>query len=290
MWDNPKLDQILDLLTPFIKKGEHFMATASQALLDLQNAVNTLVAGQTNLAAGIAELQTADANIDAALVTLESKIGAQDGVSAADVEAVVAQLKTASAALANANTSVGTVVTDLNTQVSKAGSSGSGITVTVTPATAALGQGITQQFAATGDPAGYIWSLNPATGQGTIDQNGLYTAPTGQDGAVQVIATSKTDSAKAASAAVTFAAGNATGVTVSPVAAAVAQGNTQQFTAVVTGDSSNAVVWSLTPATGAGTLDQTGLYTPPTTPGGSAQVTATSKANPAIFANASVTF
>lgn len=272
-------------VTDYQIKGENFMSSAAQALIDLQNAVNLVVAAQTNLAAGIAALQTADAAIDAAIVALEGKVG---GVSPADVEAVVATLKTASTALAAANSSVGTVVTDLNAQV--AGSTGSGITVVVSPATATLAAGAKQQFSATGDPSGYIWSLNPANGQGTIDQTGLYAAPNAQSGAVQVIATSKTDSTKAASAAVTFTMASATAVTVSPATAALAQGQIQQFAAVVTGDASNAVVWSLTPATGSGSIDQTGLYTAPTGADGSAQVTATSTLTPTVFGNAGVTF
>jgi hypothetical protein len=285
-----KLDQILDHQITFNRKGEKFMSSAAQALIDLQNAVNTVVAAQTNLTAGMQQLQAADAAIDHAIVALEAKINSPSGVSAADVEAVVAQLKTASDALATAGTSVGTVVSDLNTQVANAGSTGSGITVVVSPATATLAAGATQQFSATGDPAGYIWSLNPADGQGMIDQNGLYTAPAAQNGAVQVIATSKTDSTKAAAAAVTFATSSATAVAVSPATATVAQGATQQFSAVVTGDASNAVAWSLTPATGAGTIDQTGLYTAPTGADGSAQVTATSTLTPTVFGNAGVTF
>jgi hypothetical protein len=287
---NVRLDQIILAQTTFNEKGEKFMASAAQALIDLQNAVNTLVAGQTNLAAGLKALQAADAAIDAALATLEGEVSGETGVSAAAVEAVVAQLNTASTALAAANTSVGTVVTDLNTQVSKAGSGGSGITVVVSPATEAMGQGEQQQFTATGDPSGYVWSLNPASGAGIIDQTGLYSSPAGANGTVQVIATSVTDNTKAGSAAVTFNASNATAVTVSPTAQFVAQGATAQFTAVVTGDSSNAVVWSVTPATGAGSISPTGLYTPPTTAGGSAQVTATSVANPQVAGNAAVTF
>jgi hypothetical protein len=269
-------DEMLSLLRHLNNKGEEFMSSASQALIDLQNAVNTLVAGQT-------QLQTADAAIDAALAILETEVSNENGVSPAAVEAVVAQLKTASAA-------VGTVVTDLNTQVTKAGSTGSGISVVVSPATAELGQGATLQFEASGDPSGYIWSLNPATGEGSISTTGLYTAPTTGSGSVQVIATSVSDSTKASSAMVSYAAGNATAVAVTPPAAQVAQGTTQQFAAVVTGDSSNAVVWSLNPATGAGTIDQTGLYTPPTTAGGSVQVIATSVANPEVSGNALVTF
>jgi hypothetical protein len=292
-----KLDQILDnqtaldqKVTNYQIKGEKFMSSASQALIDLQNAVNTVVASQTNLAAAVASLQAADAAIDAALVVLEGEVkSGGSGVSAAAVEAAVAQLNTASTALAAANTSVGSVVADINAQVVTAGT-GSGITVVVSPATAALAAGAQQQFSATGDPQGYIWSLNPANGMGTIDQNGLYTAPTAQSGAVQVIATSKTDSTKAGSAQVTFATSAATAVTVSPASATVAQGAQQQFSAVVTGDATNAVVWSLTPATGAGTIDQTGLYTAPTGSDGSAQVTATSTLTPSVFGNAGVSY
>jgi trimeric autotransporter adhesin len=286
MWDmdhHQKLEkilaqnaEILRLLVTMAEKGEEFMSSASQALIDLQNAVNTLVAGQTNL-------QAADAALDAALATLEAELSNENGVSPAAIEAAVAQIKTASAA-------VGTVVADLNTQVTKAGSTGSGITVVVSPATAELGQGQTLQFSASGDPSGYIWSLNPAAGEGSISTTGLYTAPTTGSGSVQVIATSASDSTKASSAQVSYAASNATAVLVTPPAAQVAQGTTAQFSAVVTGDSSNDVEWSLNPPTGAGTIDQTGLYTPPTTPGGSVQVIATSEANPAIAGNALVTY
>lgn len=84
-------------------------------------------------------------------------------------------------------------------------------------------------------------------------------------------------------------------VTVSPTTAGpIAQGATQQFTATVTNDPQNAgVTWSLSPvAAGAptGSVSTSGLYTPPTTPGGTDTVVATSVSNKAVSASATVTF
>jgi hypothetical protein len=74
--------------------------------------------------------------------------------------------------------------------------------VLVSPSSANLDHGTSEQFSAFGDNKGYNWSLNPATGAGIIDQTGLYTAPR-SNCTVQVIATSQQNSSKAASARVT---------------------------------------------------------------------------------------
>lgn len=77
-------------------------------------------------------------------------------------------------------------------------------------------------------------------------------------------------------------------VTIAPLSAGpIAQGSTQQFTA--TTNDPKGVAWSVSPATG-GTVDSTGLYAPPTTPGGSATVLATSVTTPSVFAGAPVTY
>jgi hypothetical protein len=77
-------------------------------------------------------------------------------------------------------------------------------------------------------------------------------------------------------------------VLVAPATAGpVAQGSTQQFTA--TTNDAKGVVWTVAPATG-GTVDPTGVYTPPTTPGGSATVTASSVTTPSVSASATVTY
>ena len=73
-------------------------------------------------------------------------------------------------------------------------------------------------------------------------------------------------------------------VTVAPSSAAVSAGGTQQFTATGTGSTNTAVTWKLTPATGAGTISTSGLYTAPssvTTPQ-TVTITATTAANPAV--------
>ncbi len=80
-------------------------------------------------------------------------------------------------------------------------------------------------------------------------------------------------------------------ISVAPTAASVAVGNTQQFTATVTGTSNAAVTWSVAGGAANGTISITGLYTTPaTTPNPpQATVTATSQADSTKFASATVT-
>jgi hypothetical protein len=80
-------------------------------------------------------------------------------------------------------------------------------------------------------------------------------------------------------------------VSISPTSAGpIAQGSTQQFSATVTGDPSNAgVTWSVNPMAG-GTVDKNGLFTPPATTPGTAQVVATSVTDTTKSASASVSF
>lgn len=82
----------------------------------------------------------------------------------------------------------------------------------------------------------------------------------------------------------------AVSVAISPTSATVAQGATQQFSATVSGDAKNAgVTWAVGDVS-QGSVDQTGLYTPPTTPGGSGTVVATSVSDTSKSATASVSF
>jgi hypothetical protein len=68
----------------------------------------------------------------------------------------------------------------------------------------------------------------------------------------------------------------------------IAPGKNQKFTAVVTGDPSNAgVKWDI--AQGGGEMSPEGLYTPPTTPG-HATISATSKADTTKVAEVLVNF
>lgn len=82
------------------------------------------------------------------------------------------------------------------------------IAVTIAPASAAVGTGQATQFSATSDSAGVTWSVSGgnAGGPGTIDGNGVYTAPLGSSTTVTVTATSKTSPASTSSATVNVVA------------------------------------------------------------------------------------
>jgi len=166
------------------------MISAELALAGLQTPIRTLLAGKDTLLAALKELQTAREAIDQAVATL-ADTGAE-GVSPAVMKTALEQFKAASSGLLRARTAVRTVSRTVFRM---------GIDVEISPTTATVDHHAAVQFSALGDSFGYVWSLNP-TGKGTIDQTGHYTAP-GSNGTVQVIATSKTDSSKAASAQLT---------------------------------------------------------------------------------------
>jgi arylsulfate sulfotransferase len=73
------------------------------------------------------------------------------------------------------------------------------LTISITPATAALGTGQSMPFAATGDSGGVTWSVSSAAmgaagSAGTIDASGNYTAPSGAQSVTAIVkATSKTN-------------------------------------------------------------------------------------------------
>ena len=125
---------------------------------------------------------------------------------------------------------------------------GTAPTLTITPPTATLNTGATQQF--TANPAtGVTWT---ATG-GTISKTGLYTAGN-TAGTYTVTAKNTTDTA---TASVTITAAQT--LTITPPTATLNSGATQQFTA----SPSTGVAWL---ATG-GTISNTGLYTAGNTAG-----------------------
>jgi hypothetical protein len=168
------------------------------------------------------------------------------------------------------------------------------VAVTISPGTATLGGGGTQQFAATVYNAtnkGVTWSVS---GGGTIDVNGLFTAPTVVTtlSTATVTATSVADSSKFGRATVTLIP---ISVAVSPAVATVAINATQQFTALVSGTPNLAVTWSLSGAgcsgSSCGTLSATGFYTAPASVPNPATVTitATSVADPTKSGTATVT-
>src|SRR3954454_9069660 len=117
------------------------------------------------------------------------------------------------------------------------------VAVSVTPGSASVQTGGTQQFTATvtgSTNTAVTWS---ATG-GTIASSGLFTAPA-TAGTYSVKVTSVADSTKSASATVTVTAPPPpVAVSISPTSASLQTGGTQQFTAAVTGTTNTAVTWS----------------------------------------------
>jgi len=83
------------------------------------------------------------------------------------------------------------------------------VSVSVSPATTSLSASQTQQFTATvanTTNTAVTWSLNPATGAGTVSSTGLYTAPAtiASTQTVTITATSAADPTKSASATITL--------------------------------------------------------------------------------------
>ena len=154
-------------------------------------------------------------------------------------------------------------------------------TITVSPATASVATGGTQQFTATGlDQFGkplspqpiFAWSVN---GGGTISSSGLFSAITA--GGLFTVTASSAVVSGTASVTVT-APPVLTTITVSPATASVATGGTQQFTATgldqIGQPVSTQPVFSWT-VSGAGTISSSGLFSA-STAGGPFTVTASS--------------
>jgi hypothetical protein len=152
----------------------------------------------------------------------------------------------------------------------------SGLTVTPTSATVALGG--TKQFSAS---QAVTWSVSGSGSLGTIDGNGLYTAPaSGSTPATATVrAISQSDTTNSATAQVTIPS---VGVSVSPTPLSLypnvagAHGwptQSQQFAAAVNNSGNTAVSWTVSP--GGGTIDTHGFYTAPATVPNPATVTVT---------------
>lgn len=186
---------------------------------------------------------------------------------------------------------------------SSSSSSSTTVAVTISPTTASIAGGATQQFTATvtgSTNTSVTWGVNGEAGGdaiiGTVSTTGLYTAPTKLPSSttVTVTATSVADTTKAAPAVVTLTAPTVT-ISIAPTSAPVPAGGTQQFTPTVTStDNDTAVTWSVSgcaavPAN-CGTVDSKGLYTAPLSPPNEAiTVTATSVADAAFTASAPIT-
>lgn len=168
--------------------------------------------------------------------------------------------------------------------------------VSVSPSTASVGGGGTQQFTATvlgtNNPSqGVTWSV--ATGGGSINSSGLFTAPsaTSSTQTITVRATSTADGTKSGTATITVVAlaPTVSGVTVSPSSATLGGFSQQQFSASVLGSNNPAqtVTWS---ATG-GSITTGGLFTAPGSSGSIQTITvrATSSVDGSKSGTATVT-
>ncbi len=148
-----------------------------------------------------------------------------------------------------------------------------------------------------GANAGVTWALtqsnapcSPACGTLSVSASPSgtpikYTGPSAvpANPAVSLTATSVTDTARTAPAAITVTSNpGTTAVTISPSRAAITRWQTQTFTPTVTGASDMTVTWQVDTIAGGnssvGTIDSTGKYIPPTT-AGTHTITAVSNAD-----------
>lgn len=143
--------------------------------------------------------------------------------------------------------------------------------VTVTPNTATVEAGETQQFTAkvegTGDVSQEVtWSVSGSNAGTTISTTGLLTVAANETAEeLTVTATAVGDGTTYATATVTVTPpATITGVTVTPATATVEAGKTQKFTATVsgTGNYDKSVTWTVSGSNNAGTtISETGLLT-----------------------------
>jgi DNA-binding beta-propeller fold protein YncE len=133
------------------------------------------------------------------------------------------------------------------------------------------------------------------TGYGVIQQNGLYTAPATlpTPNKAVILVTSTADTTEFTTADLTIDSGIR--VQVTPLTATIGPLESFQFTATVTGPTSNrGVSWTLslsgnTNPPALGTITPAGLYTAPASSPGAVTVTATSAADPTQSGTATVT-
>ena len=182
-----------------------------------------------------------------------------------------------------------------------------GVAVQVSPSSATVALGSTQQFAPTvtgSSNAAVNWTVSGSgcsgAACGTISEGGLYTSPASvpSPATVKVIATSVADPTKSASASIAIVAATAVLLSISPASATVPTNSTDSFTATVTGTKDTAVEWSLTGAGCSGaacgtlaTSASSAVYQAPVVAPSPANVNvvATSMANSSTRASANVT-
>jgi hypothetical protein len=148
------------------------------------------------------------------------------------------------------------------------------ITVNITPTTAIVGLGGTEQFTCleSGDAnTNVTWEVDDVVGgnatTGTISTTGLYTAPTtfSTPSTVTVTCIAQANGTSSANVPVTLSSGVT--VSVVPTSVNLQFGQKQQFTATVNGSSNTSVTWQAGGVSGGnstyGTISSSGLYTAP---------------------------
>ena len=172
----------------------------------------------------------------------------------------------------------------------------------ISPSSVAVQIGTSQQFTAAvqGVTSNAVtWMVNNVNGGnssvGTISSSGLYTAPsTPPSTPVDVSAQSPNRSESATAVVTVLSTPNNIAVSVSPKAAVLQVGLTQQFTATVTGISNQSVTWLVNGVVGGnssvGTINSSGFYkAPQVAPSAPVNVTARSVVDSTKSASAAVT-
>ena len=128
------------------------------------------------------------------------------------------------------------------------------------------------------DP-GVVWSLAEGPAAGSIDEEGVYTAPDAH-GTFTIVATAKANPRRRTTAVVQVGEMD---ITLAPTLIEAQQGDTIQFEAAVTGTWDESVTWSVE----AGEITPEGLYSVPHREG-TFEIVATSNADPSRSAKADV--
>jgi hypothetical protein len=123
---------------------------------------------------------------------------------------------------------------------------------------------------------GVVWSVQEGPSGGSVTSTGEYTAPA-TAGTYHVVAASHADTTWQQVAAVTVTGPSV--VTISPPSATVDACRSVAFTAMVSGNGNQSVVWPVLEGSAGGTITTAGVYTAPTT-GGTFHAVATSVADP----------
>ena len=165
--------------------------------------------------------------------------------------------------------------------------------VSVTPASASVGLGATEQFTATGkysdntsaDISSTASWTSATASVATVSSSGLATAAA--SGSTAIMA-----SLSGISGTATLDVASGTSIVVSPSSAVIAPSATQQFSATVQGVSNTSVTWSVDSIAGGnstdGVITSSGLYTAPAAVG-TYTIVATSTADPSLSGSATVT-